>query len=125
MKIILTPEESEKFFYNALCNGLSYIGGYGLEMTYDDDDYKKARKKLKDPCYEDVLMQILKDGNSLTLVDHELDGEYTKSVTLKDVHKGVEKTDAHWILQMENGDDDAVTADCILQSVFYGEVLFG
>ena len=25
MKITLTPQESEKFFYNSLCNGLGYM----------------------------------------------------------------------------------------------------
>ncbi len=74
MKIILTHEESEKYFYNALCNSLGYVYGYGLEMDFKGEDYKSAKSKLKNPCYEDGLMQILRDGNKLTLVDLEGDG---------------------------------------------------
>lgn len=132
MKILLTPEESETFFHNSLCNGLGYMGGYGLELTFKDKDYKAARKKLQSArnemdslCFEDVLMQILKDGKSLKMIDHECDGEYTREITLKDVHEKVQTTDAKWLLQMEHGEDDATTADCILQTVFFDEIVFG
>lgn len=125
MKILLTPQESETFFHNALCNGLGYVEGYGLELTFKDSHYKAARKKLGSPCYEDVLLQILKDGKPLKMIDHECDGEYTREITLKDVHEKVQTTDASWLLQMENGEDDATTADCILQTVFFGEIIFG
>jgi len=125
MKILLTPQESETFFHNSLCNGLGYVEGYGLELTFKDSHYKAARKKLGSPCYEDVLLQILKDGKPLKMIDHECDGEYTREITLKDVHEKVQTTDASWLLQMENGEDDATTADCILQTVFFGEIIFG
>jgi len=136
MQIKLTHKESEEFFYNSLCNGLSYIGGHGLELQYDRGQYKSSLEHLhviggKDRhegiliCHEDVLMQILKDGGSLTLVDNECDGEYTRSITLVDVHKRVEKSPADHLLDMQNGNDDAVTADVILQSVFYEDIIFG
>jgi hypothetical protein len=125
MKILLTPQESETFFHNSLCNALGYMSGYGIEVTYAEKDYKAARKKLDGPCYEDVLLQILKDGKSLKVIDHECDGEYNRKITLKDVHEKVQTTDATWLLQMENEEDDATTADCILQTVFFGEIIFG
>tara|TARA_R110000868_G_scaffold103241_2_gene284377 strand:- start:10746 stop:11120 length:375 start_codon:yes stop_codon:yes gene_type:complete len=124
MKIILSHEESEKFFFDALCNGLSELRGYGLQLTYRKKDYADAREKLTSPCYEDVLMQILRDGNKLRLVDHE-NGFKPRILTLDDVHTKVSNTEARWLIQMDNGEDDAVTADCILQSTFYGEVIFG
>jgi hypothetical protein len=125
MKILLTPQESETFFFNSLCNGLSYFEGYGLELTYNKKDYDAARKKLDSPCYEDVLLQILKDGKHLMVKDHECEGEYDRSIGMKDIHEKVQTTDASWLLQMENGEDDATTADCILQTVFFGEIIFG
>jgi hypothetical protein len=125
MKILLTPEESEKFFYNSLCNGLGYVSGYDIELTFAESHYKAARKKLDGPCFEDVLMQILRDGKPLKIVDHGCDGEYNRTITLKDVHEKVQTTDASWLLQMENEEDDATTADCILQTVFFGEIIFG
>ena len=125
MQILLTPQESETFFFNSLCNGLSHFESYGLELKYNHKDYLAARQKLESPCFEDVLMQILKDGKPLKVVDHECDGEYNRTIKLKDVHKKVQTTDAKWLLQMEHEEDDATTADCILQTVFFGEIVFG
>jgi len=92
MKVTLTKKESEDLFYISLCNGLEYMAGYGVELCYSDYDYEKAKSKLESSCYEDVLMQILRDGGELKLVDHEYDGEYNKSITLKDVHNKVQET---------------------------------
>jgi hypothetical protein len=125
MKIILTHEESEKYFYNALCNSLGYVDGYGLEMDFKREDYKSAKNKLKNPCYEDILMQILRDGNKLTLVDFEGDGDQTKSITLADVHSRVQETPIRHLMNMIEENDDAETGDVILQQVFYQEIVFG
>lgn len=121
MKVTLTKKESEDLFYNALCNGLGYIGGYGLELDYSDN----AKSKLESSCYEDVLMQLLKDGGELKLVDYEYDGEYNKSITLKDIHNKVQETPIEHLMDAINENDDALTADIILQTVFYGEIIFG
>jgi hypothetical protein len=128
MEIRLTPKESEEYFFNALCNGLGYIeSGYGLDLRYDIPQFHNAAKKLKEiglsPCYEDILMQILKDGHEINLYDME--GEEDHVITLKDVHDKVQNAPADRILEMENENDDADTADVILQSVFFGEVIYG
>jgi hypothetical protein len=128
MKIILTPEESEEYFYNALCNGLDYIeSGYNLEMKYSSYQAQKTLKKLKDSganaCYEDMIMQLLRDGHEINLYDVE--GEEDHIIKLKDVHDKVQNAPAERILEMANENDDADTADVILQSVFFGEVIYG
>ena len=125
MKVTLTPEESENLFHNSLCNALDYMYGYGLELHYNEDEYESALAKLSSPCFEDVLMQILKDGNKLTMVDIECDGAYTSSVTLKDVHERVQDTDIRHLMDAINEEDDADTADVILQQVFFKETIFG
>ena len=130
MKIILSPEESEKYFYNALCNGLDYVcSGYNLLFHVNPKAYNQAKSILWNSsnketiCYEDILMQVLKDGNKLTLIDEE--SEESWFITLDDVHKKVSEAPADHLMDMVNGNDDAVTADVILQSVFIGEVMFG
>jgi len=125
MEIKLTPQESEKYFHNALCNGLSYISSYGLSLDCSDSEYKAARAKLDSPCFEDVLMQMLKDGKTITLIDEECDGEYTKSITMDDVHNRVQKTQLNHLMNMINENDDAETADVILQTVFFEDIIFG
>jgi hypothetical protein len=124
MTISFTHEEAQQLFLNELCNGLGYISEYGLELVYKDADYKKAQKQLNSPCYEDVLLQILIDGNSLVLVDHECDGQAFK-ITIQDVYERLPATPNRHLMDMVNEEDDAETADVILQTIFLGEVIYG
>lgn len=128
MEIKLTTEESEKYFHNALCNGLGYMcSGYDLELYYNNDEYKLSKNKLlesgSDACLEDVWLQMLKDGYILTIVDKGQD-EFSE-ITLSKVHERVQKTPIRHLMDMINEQDDAVTADVILQTVIYNEVIFG
>lgn len=127
MKIVLTPQESENLFFDAMCNvfGVGYHESYGLELDYNTEEYQSAKTKLDNPCWEDILLQILKDGGKLTLVDLEGGGEYTKSITLKDVHEKVCKTPFNHLVDAINEEGDASTSDVILQTVFFNEVVFG
>ena len=130
MNVNLTHTESEEYFYNSLCNGLGYVtSGYGLELDYVSSDYQEAKTKLKETnegiCFEDVLMQILKDGKKLTLIDIEGEDEMTRSITLEDVHDRVPLTPIDFLMEMINEQDDANTADVIIQTVFYNEIIFG
>ena len=124
-EIKLSPEKSEEYFYNALCNGLSYMSGYGLRLDFSEIEYKISSNKLTSPCLEDVFMQMLRDGYKLTLIDEECEGEYTRSIGLKEVHDRVQKTDASFLINMADENDDADTADAILQTVFFEEIIFG
>ena len=127
MKIVLTPQESEQMFFDSMCNvfGTGYFDGYGLELTYNQKDYEKSREKLENPCWEDVLLQMLKDGKKLTLVDLECGGEYTRSITLKDVHEKVRKTPTRFLMDMINEEGDVETSDVVLQTIFFDEIVFG
>lgn len=128
MKILLTAQESEQIFYDSLCNG-HQIAYYGLHLEYDDKEYDKAKKRLvkkgESPCLEDVWMEILRGGGMLTLIDEENELE-PSVITLHDVHERVQETDASHLLDAINENGDGVTADVVLQTVFYREViLFG
>jgi len=147
MEIKLTEKESETYFHNALCNGADYLNGYGISLDYDKDDYLKAKKSLEDIikeknyphwmtttssgdllvgiCCEDVWMQILKNGDKLTFVDEEGDGDQTNSITISDVHARVQLTPLIHLQNMIDENDDADTADVILQTVIWEEVIFG
>lgn len=131
MKIILEPQESEKMFHNALCNGLSYISGYGLTLEVDEQDYKAASQKLKSEksnetiCYEDVLLEVLRMGNTLNMIDEEGEGENNSTISLSDVHERVAQTPIRFLTDMITENDDAETADVIIQTVFYQDIIFG
>jgi hypothetical protein len=127
--IKITPQKCIEFFHNALCNGITYIEGYGLSLDYDHSAYQLAKDKLRSneesDCWEDILMQILKDGGKLTLIDEECGGLYTKSITINDVINKMEKVPLNFLMQMINGEDDAETADIIIQTIFFNEIIFG
>ncbi len=131
MKIVFEKQEAENIFHSALCNGLGYVGGYGLQLEFDDVDYEKAKKTLKKAnpketiCYEDVLVQILREGGELTMIDIECDGEYTSSIKMEDVYERLPLTPTRFLMDMINEQDDAETADCIIQSVFFKDIVFG
>jgi len=130
MKILLEKSEAEEMFYSSLCNGLGELSYYGLKLSFFDQDYDAASKKLKKTSpnsvfYEDVLMQILRDGKKLSVIDLENGGDYSVSIDLNDVHERVALTPLRHLMDAINENGDAVTADCILQSVFFKEVVFG
>lgn len=131
MEIKLEHKESEEYFLNALCNGLGYFSGHGVSIEYDETEYKQATNKLKSEnpnniiCYEDVLMEMLRMGNKIKFVDYEGGDDDEVELTIQMVHDNVEKTPIRHLMDMINENDDAETADVILQTVLYGEIVFG
>jgi len=132
MEIKLTPQESEECFYDALCNGLEYTtSGYGLSLDYSDEDFADAKTKMgiDKPgiftCFEDVLMEMLRMGKTLTIIDEEGEGANNSTITIKDVHERVSNTPVRHLMDMINENDDAETADVIIQQVFFNEIIFG
>ena len=129
MNINLTHEESEAHFYNAICNGLGELRYYDLELDYDTKEYKAAKQQLSDKqpdtqaCWEDVLMEMLRSGNTLWVVDSNDDERHP--ITLDLVHERVQQTPTRHLMNAINENDDATTADCIIQTVVYGEVVYG
>jgi len=128
MKIELTKQEAEKYFLNALCNGLGYFESYGIELLVNDDEYKKARKTAKDeeggrPSYEDVLMEMLRNGSTLLAEDSYM-GE-THTLTLEKMYQQMNEVPVNRLMEMVNQRDDADTADIILQVCFIGEHTYG
>ena len=128
MKVILEPAEAEKYFHNALCNGSGELACYGIRLDYKEEDVAKARAAWKKAnpeetmCREDVWLGILKEGGELTFTDED-DDEF--KVTLAMVHERVQLTPLRHLQDMINENDDAITADCILQTVIFGEVIYG
>jgi len=127
MKITLSHEESEEIFYNSLCNGHE-IAYYGLSLETVEKQYTEAKKRLlekgESPCLEDLWMEILRGGGKLTLIDSE-NGMEPAIIRLADVHERVQEAPVNHLMDAINEQDDGITADVILQTVFYKEVIFG
>jgi hypothetical protein len=124
MKIKLNKKESLEYFKNALINNdFMSITRYNLEKQAE---YKIAKEMLDNGVdsirFEDVLIQGLLMGFNLELQDCSGDNHI---ISLDDVYKKVQKTNPHHLMNMVNGNDDSITADVILQTVVFGEIIFG
>lgn len=96
-----------------------------MKLKYKRAEYDAAKEKLDQSniiCFEDVLLQILRDGGQLKMED--LAGDMDSIISLEQVHERVSKAPADSIMAMINEEDDAITADDILQTVFWEEVFF-
>ena len=130
MEIVMSNEESEQIFFNALCNGLSEVTSYGLVFSYESAAYNNAKEKLKeeDPsgsrihCFEDVIIKMLRMGGSISLIEEDGGSDWT--ITLKEVHERVKNTPIEYLADVINETDDAITADVILQTVFCNEIIY-
>lgn len=138
MTVTLTPQESEEYFFNALCNGLGYyLGNYGQTLSFDDNEYDLAKDsylakltlngEVDQPhavAYEDVLMEMLRMGYNLEFIDSD-DDSLTKTLTLEMIHNRVQNAPFEHLSNMINENDDAETADVIIQWTLYEEIIFG
>jgi hypothetical protein len=129
MTIKLSNAKAEEIFFDALCNGLGQLGMYGLLLDVNVNHYRDASSQLetifRSICFEDVLIKMLKLGYPLSFKDDECDGEYDAHVTLDSIHERVPTAPSYLLDAMLTGEDDACTADGILQWVMYNEIIFG
>jgi hypothetical protein len=129
MTINLTPQEAENHFYDAMCNGLGELSYYDLDLDFDKDQYNAAKNRLEKSkpneamCFEDVLMEMLRNGDKLWIVDMNDDEHHP--ITLELIHERVQNTPIRHLMDAINENGDATTADCIIQTVVYGEVIYG
>lgn len=123
IEIKFSEQRSLELFKDALSNGLSYLRGYDIVEDYSKLEYQQAKEKLNAPFYEDVLVQILEDGGSINFVDYESDSIST--IHLEDVINNMPKVPLNTLLEVLNDMGDAISYDVILQTIIFGEVIYG
>lgn len=127
MKYTVELEETEVFdvLHAILCDGLYGLSNSGLTLEYEDADYKEAKAKLTSPCREDVWLQILKDGKSITFTDNE-GSEEDAVLTLAKAIEGLKNPKiADEVREIVEGNYDANTGDTVIQYILFGEVVYG
>lgn len=117
--------KNHEFLTNFL-SGALYDSPWATCITRDGKKYQEAKAKLQNPCLEDVWAQMLLDGEKLTIMDNEDAKKHT--ITLDKVVNGF----AYLILNhptnyanIMDENDDMWDMDAFLQSVVFGEVIYG
>lgn len=128
-----TPLE---FLHTALCSAPYIMGGSGCRLDYDAQAYADAKKRLQREgtatriCIEDILIEMISNGDDIYIHDMEGDDEKTpiNLEKLNETFKTKGFSDERFmemISDFMNGNDDAITAWDFLQYVAYGESIFG
>jgi hypothetical protein len=141
MQTIATTEEKLKIVHSCLCSGLPFFVDYGFTLDYNGHEYKKAKKSLEaqqaagtwkspfdldDICIEDVQTEMLRMGFTLKFKGGE--GNKSSHITplnLEVIEKNWDKINQRHLADMVNENDDANTADIIMQGILFGEEVYG
>jgi hypothetical protein len=68
-------------------------------------------------------MEMLRNGKTIWIVDQNDDERHP--ITLELVHERVQNTPIRHLMDAINEHGDATTADCIIQTVIYNDVIYG
>lgn len=80
MDVTFKQDDLVDIIYEALCQSLDWLHDDGYQIGYEDEAYSKAVDDLKDtysseasqfdkPCYEDIIVQILINGDTIKMID--------------------------------------------------------
>ncbi len=119
---------SETYFHKALSK--QNLEKIGFEISYNPKDYKNAENKLfkKPITYYDVcngstneiIMQMLRDNKEIIISSNSGKG----SITLNKIHEAI-MTAPDWIIERYlTEEDDIISANCLIQYISLGEVIF-
>jgi hypothetical protein len=114
-------------------------GGIGYWRCLDNTckTWKKAKAQVKaekgnDYYLEDVMLQVLENGDDIVFIDAEEDPDDPEAEVYKFNMKGFKNGLALFTKERGNpqkmlaeGSFDAVEADCLIQYACFGEIVFG
>jgi len=126
-------EQKLSIVVTALADGSECLAscGVGINVRNDVFPYSAARDiartKIDEPCYEDVLGEVLANGGTLELTDYEDNNEVVGTITLERIAKNWSKIPASIVASYVNDDgaNDGWSACEVLQILAMGEVVYG
>lgn len=134
VKVNASEDERLHILYSALCNGWNEMLHFGLECDFDGDDYAAARdaliaagKTAEELCFEDMLIQLVRNGKAITVSDIELgyEPEIVGYLSLATLNANWDKVPPRILLAYINEEDDAWTAVDFMQVICMGEITRG
>ena len=132
IKINISDEMLKDVLVTLISGTESFFPSYGIEIQYEDTDYRAAKFRCKpQPCYEEVLAQIVLDGKPLRFVDVEDNGKNDVDLTLMRIKSALTCSLtllADFINLADNAyahEYDADDYDRVLQTLLWSSVIFG
>lgn len=130
MKLTLSEKEKTELLVTAI----QYLGEslqvWEHLIDLDDKEYKSAKVKLikntQLSCQEDILAYMILKGKGITLVDdndHDIKMLFDKKL----FNKNFGKCNPLEVIKLidDSGNYDFYTTDSVLQSLIFGEVMYG
>ena len=132
VEITIRKRVTDDDLISILCGATSTAcAGWVVQLDWDDESYSKAREMLinsghkeSDICLEDVLLQLLKNGDQITFYDAETEEAYSLSLYM--LFSGIESyMNSEYCETMDIDDWDDTDYDAVIQYAFFGELAFG
>lgn len=136
VEMTLTAEEMDDIFTTALESGIEGIG-YWAVLDNTTEAWKKARRQIDESgaeaYYGTILTKVLLNGDEVRFYDAEADEDDLQEdeiwfLGMKQFLNGCklyEENRGSLLKNLEEGNFDAVEADCLVQYAVFGEVIFG
>lgn len=137
MKITITNyTQDEKFevVYNALCNGLDgLINHYSFDWEIVNQamwttEKQKLTTGSEHPCLENIMIAYMKAGGELEFTCAEFeedDAMYCNKLSLTTINANWDKIRPQELLAYYKEEDDAETAESVLQCLLLGSIVLG
>jgi hypothetical protein len=117
-----------------LWHGLTanFFYDYGLDLVYNKHINARVNAFMElqtGICFEDVVVQNVLSGG-VFLIDSENIEEpvlLTLELITENLIHAINNEESFFgrMLELRNGDDDAITTDCILQGLCFGKIIYG
>lgn len=132
---IITVGDMEDIFTTAVESGYDGIG-YWAVLDNTTPEWKKAVKSLREKCVEtywgNVMTQVVLNGDRIRFYDAEADENHLEPdeiwyLGMEEFQQGCklyEQERGSLTKRLEDGDFDAVEADCFIQYCLFGELVF-
>ncbi len=115
MKITYNKKEKLELIHSLLCTNHDYFRENYLLLDWDNKEYVKSRTR-KDECYEDTLLNMLKNGYEIIFEDNyvpedDFEGEIVARFNLQDLFNNLDnpQIDDNYYSSLESFNDELLS----------------
>ena len=127
--VTATQEERLKVIHTAICN--TWLFYNTLRFKRNQTLHNETRIELQNSgrfkedvvCFEDILVKMVADGAVIHIIDTE-DDDIVGELSLAKIEKNWDKIDSKDLIYIINENEDADTADNILQYITLGNIVY-